>query len=226
MIVTGFYTPDYRPLAERLSRQLDAVGASCRFYPHQIDGGWDRQLMAKPLIVIRAMCDFPDQTIVLMDVDCEVRAPILDLDTISGDVALAWRSKVSAVGRANNWPSSRVVVFRQTDGARALANNWLRRCRVAEQATRHRKVKLDDELMLSAAVSQTEGVSVQILPDRFAAHEDDEAPEDAVIVHQSAHDKVRTAWTFQKRMKAARRRLISKITGRDYVEWKYGEPIE
>lgn len=226
MIVTGFYTPNYRPLAERLSRQLDAVGANRHFYAHEMEGGWDRQLMAKPLIVLKAMCDFPDQTIVLMDVDCHVHSSINDLDLLTGDVALAWRAKVAA-RRSNNWPSTRVVVWRQTEEAHALANAWLRRCRVAtETAKRARGVTLNDERCLALAISQAENVTIQILPDRFAAPEVDEADPEAVIVHESAHDEHRLAWSWQKAWKAKRRRLVERITGKPYRERKYGVEVK
>ena len=219
IVVIGFYTPDYAPLADRLSANLSAFGVASKFYPHSVDGGWDRQLMAKPGIARKALADFPDCAVVLMDVDCIIRVAIDTIADFDADIALHQRVKING-RRTSAWSSSRVVVFQQTPVAYKLAESWLNLCAAASHAVS--KTPLDDEHLLSKAISTTPFLRVMTLPDTYAAHEIDEAPDDAVIVHQSAHAEQRHAWALQRSLKAARRRVIGAVVGKPYKQWKYG----
>jgi hypothetical protein len=69
---------------------------------------------------------YPDKTVVLMDVDCRLRGDIEPMTQIGGDVGIVVIAR--NVRRRRRWAhwlsvecSSRVVVFRQTEGARAFA---------------------------------------------------------------------------------------------------------
>lgn len=221
-IVTGFFTPDakYARLAETFAANLDRLSIPHQLYAVSFDGGWDRQLMAKPDVVLRCMAAHPGKTVVLMDIDCIVRGDIAPALGAEGDVLLHMRTKLNG-RRATTWPSSRVVAFKSTPGARVLAAKWLAVCkRAAEDASPGDT--LDDERLLMAAISSTPGVLLSILPDAYAAHEIDEIGSDAVIVHQSAHDEVRKAWRLQRALKEIRRGAVSRLIGRPYIDWKYG----
>ena len=75
-VVCGWFTPDYRPLAEALASQLAAVGAPHHILAAEKTGNWSRQILRKPNMVQRAMREHPDDVIVFMDVDCVVRGPL------------------------------------------------------------------------------------------------------------------------------------------------------
>ena len=72
---------------------------------------------------------YPGKTVVLMDVDCRLRGDIEPVTQIDGDVGIVVIAR--NVRRRRRWAhwlsvecSSRVVVFRPTDGARAFARTW------------------------------------------------------------------------------------------------------
>lgn len=223
-IVTGFYTPNYQAMTERLAAQLDELGVEHHFYAHSFDGGWDRQLMAKPLIAQRALDDHPDKAVVLMDVDCVARGSLTGIADFDADVGFHQRVKLTA-RRVNTWPSSRVIVFKQTPLARELLSTWAELCLQAAAQSDKRSV-LNDEHFLGKALAATPYLRTSNLPPTFAAHEFDEAADHFALVHKSAHDSARHAWTFRKWLKQTRRRVVSRVTGKPYVEKKYGKQIE
>ncbi len=72
---------------------------------------------------------YPGKTIVLMDLDCVALGDIAPAAQIRGDVGIVVFAR--NVRRRRRWAqwlsvecSSRVVVFRPTDGARAFAQTW------------------------------------------------------------------------------------------------------
>ena len=66
-LVFGWFTPDYRPLADKLAASLDEVGAPYHLFAEEKSHGrWD--VRRKPSIVLDAMAAYPDKTLVLMDV--------------------------------------------------------------------------------------------------------------------------------------------------------------
>ena len=219
-IVTGFYTPDYEPLARTFEANLDELNIPHRIYSHAFDGGWDRQLMAKPKIVLTALSDFPRATVVLMDIDCEVRKPIADVLNFSGDVALHIRCKQTR-NKYKVYGSSRIIAFRQTSGARWLAASWLAMCKEAADNP-SRRAPLCDEHLLTRAFATTPFVTLSMLPEAYAAFEHDEIGPEAAIVHHSARDKSLKGFTIKRALRSLRRRTVERITGQDYVERKYG----
>ena len=86
-IVTGFFTSDYHPIARRFAGQLTRHAISHWLYSWSPEE-WQKAILAKPLIVKRAMQGFPGRTIILMDIDCDVTGPIYPVLECATDISL------------------------------------------------------------------------------------------------------------------------------------------
>ena len=188
-LVTGWFTEDavYRPLAETFAANLSAHCAPYHLWAKPSLGAWNTR--RKPAVVLEAMDAYPGKTVVLMDVDCLVRGDIAHMTNVRGDVGIVVIAR--NVRRKRRWAhwlsvecSSRVVVFRPTDGARAFAQTW------ADQIERSH-VNHDEHSMAWAYLSSP-GVDFDFIDQRFSAREIGQIP-DAVIEHDSAHDEERRA---------------------------------
>jgi len=180
-VVTGFFTPDYREMARGFASNLAAHSIPRMLYSWE-PGSWQASTLAKPVVVLRAMRDFPNRTIVLMDVDCEVRGPVGSILDFAADVSLfigvglhpqnepGWRMRAI--------PSSRIIVFKQTSGARQLLASWQEFCDDGES-------EISDEMLLMRAIGVTQGLTLAMLDRRFAARNPWDCPIDAVIVHNT-----------------------------------------
>lgn len=219
MIAIGFYTPDYAALAHQFRADCIQHDIDSKLY-EVLPEAWTRAILLKPSILQKARQEFPDESIALFDIDCRIHGPIAPIFDLPGDIALHQRCKLvmrRRVKRATVWPSTRVVVVRPTKEADFLLAAWRQAC----AAEAEKPDPYDDELLLAYAISQTPGVSISMLPDIYAAHEFDEAPDGAVIVHHSAHDRARKSVTFWRGVKVLRRKAVSALTGRDYATRKY-----
>ena len=221
-IVTGFYTPNYEPLASAFRANLDAHAVPHHLYAvEHIGNTWLAQTLRKPEIVLRAMTDHPDATVILCDVDCLVTGHLDGIIWGDADVKLALRSNGHGYTAA-----SRVLMVRQTNNARRLMEEWHLQCQAANRriVTHGRtRDKNNDELLLMDAIVMTPGVKIEMLPLGFAGAEvGSRAARDSIIIHDSAHDKARPTVRVRKAVKRIRRRLISAIVGKPYTEWKYG----
>ena len=126
-LTIGWFTPDYRSLAEAFGANLAEHGAPFHLFSKPPLGGCNT--LRKPTVVLEAMDAYPGKTLVLMDVDCVVRGDIEPVTQIRGDVGVTVIARTTRKGR--RWShsllveaSSRVVVFRPTVGARAFAQAW------------------------------------------------------------------------------------------------------
>lgn len=126
-LVTGWFTPNYRPLAEAFAANLSEHGAPFHLFAKPSLGAWNTR--RKPAVVLEAMDAYPGKTVVLMDVDCRLRGDIEPVTQIGGDVGIVVIAR--NVRRRRRWAhwlsvecSSRVVVLRPTEGARAFARTW------------------------------------------------------------------------------------------------------
>lgn len=215
ILVIGFYTPNYKSLADRLAADCYAHVLQAKFYSvssHE----WASAILLKPTIIQKARSEFPNATLVLMDVDCRIHGRLTEIESIHSDVALHQRCKIASgllKSRSTIWPSSRILVVKPTAGAARLIEAWRQAC------ASHRSG--GDELMLAQAISQTPGVSISMLPVSYAAFEAGEAPDGAVVVHHSAHDASRGSVKFWKGIKRARRAAMSWVLGADYRARKY-----
>jgi len=212
-IVIGFYTPSYRDLACQFLGHLKRQNVDCKLYAMDDLGSWERAVMVKPIVVIKARADYPGRPLVLMDVDCECdfsKRSLYEVCTGDDDVSLYVRHRPNA--KRKIWASSRVIVWRDTDGASALANIWPMERREGEKSI---------EGALLRSIERAKQTKIGQLPKQFAGLEWDEAPSDWVIRHHSAHDATRPFWGLQSWLRRTRRGLVSKVVG-DYETWKYG----
>jgi hypothetical protein len=128
-LVTGWFTPDYRPLAEAFAAQLDQHGVPYHLWAKPALGVWNTG--RKPAVAMETMDAYPGKTVVLMDVDCIVHGDIAPVARIAGDVGIvviARNVRRRGKGRWAHWLavecSSRVIVFQPTEGARAFVKTW------------------------------------------------------------------------------------------------------
>ena len=207
-LVTGWFTPNYRPLAEAFAANLSQHGAPFHLFAKPSLGAWNTR--RKPAVVLEAMDAYPDKTVVLMDVDCRLRGDIEPVTQIGGDVGIVVIAR--NVRRRRRWAhwlsvecSSRVVVFRPTEGARAFARTWA--------DTIERSTVNHDEHSMAWAYLSSPSIHFDYIDQRFSAREIGRIP-DAVIEHDSAHDEERRAsrGRFQNLLRELERRVLR--TGR------------
>jgi hypothetical protein len=210
-LVIGWFTPNYRPLAEAFAANLREHNIPHHLYSKaKIADDWNT--LRKPSVVLEAMDAYPDKTIVLMDVDCIVKGDIAPVADVAGDVGITviaqnvqgrrdrrWRRGIDAQWR--HWIaaecSSRVVVFRPTEGARAFAKAW-------EWHIEHSHVNHDEHSMVWAFLRSAGKVAFSYIDRRYSGREVDDIL-DGIIVHDSAHNKQRKKERW--RIKTALRRL-------------------
>ena len=207
-LVTGWFTPDYRPLAEAFGANLAEHGApSHLFASRRSEAGTHR--LSRPWCW-RRWTAYPGKTLVLMDVDCIVRGDIEPVTQIRGDVGVTVIARNTRKGR--RWShsllveaSSRVVVFRPTVGARAFAQAWADE--IERSAIRH------DENSMAWAFLSSPSVDFDYIDQAYSGREAGTVP-DAVIVHNSAHDEQRRAerGPIKRVLRAFERRFLR--TGR------------
>lgn len=228
-IVTGFYTANYSGLSRRLRDNLDAYSIPHAIYPvEHIGETWLAQPLRKPSIVLRAMEEHPGRTVVLMDVDCTVHGPIDPIISDAADISIFLRTDRQYRVHC----SSRVVVFRPTQPTVDLLKAWQASCQdaldrlasVRAPATKSRSRSLiaeNDETLLMRAITLQKNLTIKMLPIEYAGNAHGLVP-DAVISHDSAHDKVlpRKGPSF---FKLAKRRIVEALTGMSYDEWR-GKP--
>jgi hypothetical protein len=193
-LVIGWFTPDYRPLAEKLAANLTAHGAPYHLFAKpKLDAGWNTS--RKPTVVLEAMDAYPGKTVVLMDVDCIVRGDIEPVTRVDGDVGITVIAQnVKGTpgrrlrrGRDAEWRhwigvecSSRVVVFRPTSGARLFAQRW------AEQVKHSEGISHDEHAMVWAFLGCQDVVDFRYIDRMYSGREISDLP-DAVVCHASAH---------------------------------------
>lgn len=211
-VVTGFFTPNYRPLAERFASNLATFDIPHHLYAiDQKD--WHGATLVKPACVAWARRDYVDATVISMDVDCRVRGPIVAASMIEADAGINFSGRIRE-RRPALYPSTRITVWRSTVKAAKLLAKWSELCNSS-------KVR-NDEVLLMQAIISTPGVAIESLPWTYRGQEASDASEDTVIVHESAHAKVTSKKHLKKALRQIRHRLFEQITGMSYEDWKYG----
>lgn len=184
-VVTGFFTPNYRPLAEALAKDLAATGN-----PHHLvarDKGsatWRNVVHWKPEIVLEVMDLYPEQNVILLDVDCSVRGPLTPMLDFNGDISA--RAKLRLTNHV--WPfrqktvlhiSSRSVVFRPNARVRKFLADWRDELR---DATYYQG---GCEMAMRFVLMRSVGLAFCPMDDKYSGQEVDAAPPDAIVVHSS-----------------------------------------
>jgi hypothetical protein len=214
-IVIGFFTPDYHPLAKAFSDNLQGFSISHHLYAREkSQGAWGHQTLQKPSVLIQARRDYPDLSIVLMDVDCRVRGDISSIDQCAGDIAMPFGRKPMKNGTALK-PGTRVLLVKPTVGADRALQMWGEKCRLNITPVEN------DEIRLQMAIEEGSGqFCLSTLPRVFQGYEIRKARPDDLIVHDSARDEARFMGGVRKDLKFAFRRarnsLSVLLTGKDY----------
>jgi hypothetical protein len=178
-IVCGWYTSDYRHWLDTLIPSLEAHDAPHDFvHVPKVDGGWEVNTMQKAVQVQEAMNRHPGKTIIFLDVDCQVLAPLDDLAAISGDVGVYLRTRFRSTGAAKSGWRSGTMVFKPNALARLFVHAWI-------EETRNAKRYAVDQDSLAVAVGRVPNLSVTMLGVEWCAVPADkcEAPK---ILHDSA----------------------------------------
>src|SRR5262245_61610007 len=91
-LVIGWFTPDYRPLAERFAANLAQLNVAFHLWAKpKIGEGWSS--LRKPSIVLEAMDAYPRKTLILMDTDCIVNGDISPVTAFAGDISLTLKTR-------------------------------------------------------------------------------------------------------------------------------------
>lgn len=184
-VVTGFFTPNYRPLAESLAKDLAATGN-----PHHLlarekgSATWRNVVHWKPEIVLEVMDLYPDRSVILMDVDCSVRGPLAPMLDFNGDISARAKLRLTS----HIWPfrkktvlhiSSRSMVFRQNDRVRKFLADWRDELRTATY------YQGGCEMAMRFVIMRSTGLAFCPMDAKYSGLEVDAASEEAIVVHSS-----------------------------------------
>ena len=218
-LVTGFFTPDYFPLAFAFSKNLIENGIAHHLYArHKSAGDWGHQTLQKPSVLKDARRDHPESVLILMDVDCRVRGDITPMLQTVGDIAVPMGRKPMKNGTALK-PGTRVLLVRPTAQADAFLALWDDMCRLEITPVEN------DEIRLQMAIEDGAGkFAIATLPHCFTGMEIRKATPADIIIHDSARDDARLLGSFRKDFKLYFRRIRNAfhriLTGRDYKSTK------
>lgn len=184
-VVVGFFTPNYRPLAETLANDLALTKNPYHLVARDKgDATWRNVVHWKPEIVLQAMDLYPQSHIILLDVDCSVRGSLRPLIEFSGD--LSARPKLRLTNHI--WPfrkktvlqiSSRSMVFKPNDRVRTFLGDWRDELRTA---TYHQG---GCEMALRFVIMRSVGLAFSPMDLRYSGLETDKAAPDSIVVHSS-----------------------------------------
>lgn len=206
-LVSGWFTPDYRPLAQRLAGQLTSFGAPYHFLSVEKTGTWDREVFRKPSMVLQAMQAYPQAVVVFMDVDCEIVGPIEGATHGQADVSCYLDVKKLGRRQLGNM-SSRVMVLRPAPGAIRWVEAWV-------QAAREETTESSEEPAMMVAMSRSPGSTWSMLDARYAGREVTSGQgTDVAIVHDSAHEQSNLFRRMNRRLKTLRRSILGRGTTR------------
>jgi hypothetical protein len=208
-IVCAWYTPDYRPWADKLISSLDAIGAPYDIVEvPKVPGTWEANTMAKPAQLLAAMDRHPGEVVIFLDVDCEVLGDLSPLAGITGDVAFYLRTKFRRSGGMRYGPRSGTVVVRPTPAARRYVEAWADAGRDAPWGD-------VDQTTQMIAMGRAPWCAFSVLPVEFCATEGDKVT-DPVILHDSASRGVRKVTRTHRRLRRIWRMLwIDRVNRRN-----------
>jgi len=197
MIVCGWYTPDYAHYLPALRESLDSLGHAHDFVCVAKDvGGWEKNTLRKAHHLLAAMKRHSDDTIIFLDVDCEVRSSLtpLALAAEDCDAVLYFRSRLRTCGALKLSVRSGTIAIRNTATSRRFVRLWgalsdSAPCGAVDQTT------------LPVAMASTPGLRVGVMDPRFCAVPADAVPH-PVILHDSASRSQPKMSTLKKRILA------------------------
>ena len=224
-LVAGWFTPDYRHHLVGLTADLDRDGHPYFFEEVLKEpAGWAANTRQKSRAILRAIDRHPGVRLIWLDVDCRILGDIAPLAAISTDFAVHTKSqsmkqrKNRDVGRyrAIIHPWTGTMVISPTSRARKLIEVW--------QDIELYAMPLDtDETALGFALSRVPELSLTILGHRWCSSPREVAP-DAIIQHGRGRPAQEIEQDIAKRnnrpIRALKQRIISRIVGKPYTEWK------
>lgn len=177
-VVCGWYTNDYRPWWDNLRPTLEAVGAPNDFVEvSKRTGSWEAATLRKASEVQDAMRRHPDKTVIFIDVDCTVRAPLDPLAALLGDVGICISGKANHKGRQQIRIRTGTMVLHPTDACRAFVRRW-------SLASASAPSRATDQTTIAMVLHQP-GLAVSIVGKEWCAIPRDNI-KDAKILHESA----------------------------------------
>jgi hypothetical protein len=184
-VAVSFFTPNYRPLAENLARDLAQTNNPYHLIARDKgDATWRNVVHWKPEIVLQAMDLYPQSPIILLDADSTVRGSLAPAFDFTGDVSA--RPKLRLTNHI--WPfrkktvlhiSSRSMAFKQNARVHKLLADWRDELR---DAAYHQG---GCEMALRFVIMRSVGLAFTPMDPRYCGLETDKAPPDAVVVHSS-----------------------------------------
>lgn len=213
-IVVGFFTPNYGALAENFATNLSEHKQPFHLYAVGSVRHWHHATLMKPEIVLRAMDDYPNRTVIFSDVDCTVHACLAEMALDDGDVSLHVRAWTQDRVYPYACASSRLVAFQPTAKARELAECW----REINEATQSR----NDEACLTMALWRVMDLRIKTMP-AVAGQGEKTFDRHPTVTHESAHTSVigRNPNPLAKGVKRWKRVAFKALTGSDYDKWRY-----
>ena len=184
-VVCGFFTPDYRQLAEALADDIAPFHPFHFFAVSKDEASWRSIVQRKPQIVLQAMDLYPNVAIILLDVDCSVRGPIEKMIDVPGDVSAFIKLRptkrlLSSREQMLAHVSSRSMVFKSNARARKFLLDWDAEIKSAAYAQE------GCEQALCLTLFKASYLAFTPLNERFSGREISVASRDDVIVHSSA----------------------------------------
>jgi len=177
-IVCGWYTPDYRPWWDKLRPTIEAVGAEHDFVEVEPrTGSWETMTLRKALEVRKAISRNPGRTIIILDVDCVVNAPLNELASIPGDVGLCISGRADSKGRQKIRIRAGTIVVHPIPPALAFVNTWV-------QASLDAPPRSTDQTSLAMAMYQP-NLTISVIGREWCAIPSDNLA-DPKILHTSA----------------------------------------
>jgi hypothetical protein len=217
-LVTGWFTPEYRPLAETFAAGLRAHGAPFHLYAKPAQQGWSTR--RKPAVVLEALGAYPGKTVVLADVDCIVQGNIAPVADIRGDVGITVLGRNMKKGRGKalqHWVaaecSSRVVVFHPTDGARTFLLRWA-------DVIDGNEFNHDEHSKVWAFLKSPD-VRFEYIAPTYSGREVTVLP-DAILGHDSARHKTWPRGRLKRLLRALERPFRTGRTSKDKVQLQVG----
>ncbi|PPC88618.1 MAG: hypothetical protein CTY31_00175 [Hyphomicrobium sp.] len=183
-IVIGFFTPNYRPMAEAFAKSLSSQNHPHHLFAVENSGTWSNVTMLKPTVILNAMDHYPNKSLILMDVDCIVNGSLHELAQFQPNADVSCYTTLTMKQlrrhRQNFSLSSRVMLIRPTHGARDFMIKW-------REACDERPWMYGAERNLVLAFSRAIGVSFSPLSITYSGREvGTKKATNAIITHKSA----------------------------------------
>lgn len=160
ILVCAFHTPDYAETAAGLRQTLDQHDIDYHIEPTPAVPNWEAGTRRKPQFVLDCLKRFADRDILYLDADARVRKPLDELEKVSGDVALYFRSGIKG-GRPRLQPFAGTIFVRNNGEGLRFAEAWV------EETARARSEDVDGDCLIRV-IGRLAGLTITQLPQTYA----------------------------------------------------------